>query len=111
METQTNERAETRATYPSAPRVDVWRRDGTVTFEVELPGVTASDVALREESGVVVIEARRAVGDIDVRYQRRLRIGDDLDPERIEARIEHGVLTVTLPPRDVATRTIPVNAA
>jgi HSP20 family protein len=112
METDThNERADARPAIRATPRVDVWRRDGVVQIEVELPGVKPSAVSLRDESGALVIEATRNAGEADVRYLRRLRLGDDLDTERAEARHEHGVLTVTIPPREVTVRNISVESA
>ncbi len=81
----------------------------------DLPGATADSVSLTIDEGVLTLEAsvRRdgdergpsgdntwiarefGVGD----FRRRVRIGEDIDDERMTASLTEGVLTVTLPKR------------
>lgn len=97
-------------------------RDGVVLM-VEMPGVAAEDVEVTLEKRVLTIRGRtaftapeslRAVhleyepGD----YERVFTLSDDFDPERIEAEMKQGVLTLKLPRAAVAgVRSVKVRAA
>ncbi|MCX7677144.1 MAG: Hsp20/alpha crystallin family protein [Alteraurantiacibacter sp.] len=108
----------------------VWRpladiletRDG-FTLMLELPGVAPEDVDVSLEKRQLTIRARShtlqaeelelvhseyAPGD----YERSFLLSDDLDGERIEAEMKHGVLTLRVPRSAAAQpRTIKVKSA
>ena len=92
------------------PNVDCYHTDRPheLTVLVELPGVEPESVT------VVVAERALVIGGVRVRpkvegrvyqqmeieygpFQRKVRLAEDVDPERAHARYDRGVLTVTLP--------------
>jgi HSP20 family protein len=90
-----------------APAVDVEEQDDAYVVEAELPGVQRDDVDIelvgnelmisgrieeREREGVLRRRTRR-VG----RFEYRLRLPEQVDPETIDARLDDGVLTVRIP--------------
>jgi HSP20 family protein len=90
-----------------APVVDVEETQDAWIFEVELPGVSRDDVQVevddaelsisgevkeRERSGVVRHRARRAGS-----FQYRTTIPSGVDVDKVEARLDDGVLTVRVP--------------
>lgn len=90
---------------PSAARsfrVDVYD-DGQDNYQVvaELPGVDKKDVDIQLENAVLTITAKRKVkqGDQEqtAQFSRTLTISDDIDPDKVSAKLEDGVLHVTLP--------------
>ena len=113
-----------RATGP-APRpmpMDAVRRGGHVVAHLDVPGVRAEDVDVTVERNVLTVTAtRRAdVAEDDQRLvgerrhgelRRQLFLGDTLDPNRVEADVHDGVLTLRIPiaetakPRKVAVGT------
>lgn len=79
--------------------------DGWV-FEIDLPGVRREHLRIEVNDGVLELSAeahtgaagRRVHAEFDpVIYQRRIRVGDEVDLERIGADLERGVLTLRLP--------------
>ena len=80
------DRYELRVDLPGAWRehLDVTMHEGVLTIEASVPG--------RVPEGVRPIHAEYGVGD----YRRRVRLGEDIDPERLEANYSLGVLTLTL---------------
>jgi HSP20 family protein len=99
--------------------VDVAETDDAYVFEVELPGVRKEDIQVevgeqglsvtgevkqRERVGVLRDGTRRTGG-----FAYRAALPAGVDPDRVEARVEDGVLTVRLPrgeraePRQVTT--------
>jgi HSP20 family protein len=94
-----------------SPTCDAWQGEREVVVSVELPGVPRSSIELRLEGGELLIEGLRDMvreGD-DERYHRveraygrfarRLRLPGPVDAENVTARLDHGVLRVTLPMR------------
>lgn len=83
-------------------RVDVYD-DGKDAYQVvaELPGVEKKDVDIQLENAVLTISAKRQVkqGEQEqtAQYSRSLTISDDIDPEKVSAKLEDGILHISLP--------------
>lgn len=103
------------------PDVDIFENSEGLWLWFDMPGVENEDVSVRLEDGMLTIEGGVSideykelqplyteynVGD----YQRRFSISNDVDTERIDARITNGVLELRLPkaerakPRKIAVR-------
>lgn len=67
----------------------------------ELPGVKREDIDLQLENAILTIDAKRVdpVGaDVQhVSFTRSITIGDDVNSETVTAKLEEGILRVTLP--------------
>lgn len=92
------------------PRVDVYLTEDPMALTVvaELPGVDPDTVDLSVSDGVLVIRGTRprpGQGSAAYRhmeldhgpFERRLRLDQRVDAERIDAEYEHGLLRITLP--------------
>jgi HSP20 family protein len=91
------------------PQMDVSETDGELKICAELPGVSESDVDIRLEDDVLVIRGEKKFERKDEKenyhfversygtFQRALRLPGPIEPERVQARFENGVLTVTVP--------------
>jgi len=88
--------------------MDAYRHDDSFVVNLDLPGVEPGSIDLTVERNSLTVSAERrwepAEGDQVVASERRqgtfsrqLLLGDGLDPERIHASYENGVLTVTIP--------------
>jgi HSP20 family protein len=92
---------------PWVPAVDIEETDDAWIVEAELPGVDKKDVDIqrndnelvvrgeikeRERQGIVRRRTRR-VGE----FEFRVTIPGQADPENIDAKLEHGVLTIRVP--------------
>lgn len=88
--------------------MEAFRRGDEFFVALDLPGVDPADVDLTVERNVVSIRATRrparGEGDeliVDERptgeFSRQLFLGDNLDPSRLEAGFERGVLTLRVP--------------
>jgi HSP20 family protein len=102
--------------------MDAVRREDRVEIVFDVPGVAPDAIEVSVERNVLTVKADRAwwpaEGDeILARersqgtYTRQVMLGDALDPDRLEAHYEHGVLRITIPvaeraqPRKVEIRT------
>lgn len=103
------------------PAVDVFEDNDQLTIVAEVPGVRAEDVHISLENNVLTIrgEKKQVVdeGNAQVyRYERSygtftrsFTLPATIDPEKIKAAYDSGVLTVTLPKVEKARpREIPV---
>jgi HSP20 family protein len=99
--------------------MDAYRRDDTFVVHFDVPGVDPNTIDLTVEQNTLTVTAQRAwpraEGDEVVvterpqgAFSRQLLLGESLDTDRIAARYDQGVLTVTIPvaeqskPRKVA---------
>ncbi len=93
------------------PSLDVKETPTEYTVSADLPGLDRKDLQVRVEEGVLVISGeRKAEHQEEAKdrtwlrverswgsFERRLRLGDGVDPDKVAARYQDGVLTVTVP--------------
>ena len=92
---------------PWIPAVDIEETDDAWIVEAELPGVDKKDVDIQmNDSELVVrgeIKERERAGILRRRTRRvgefefRVTMPSQADPENIDAKLDHGVLTVRVP--------------
>lgn len=103
-----------------APRVDIREDAERFTVVADMPGVDEKSVEATVQNRVLTIEGwtkaekpqdHEALG-LEFgggRFRRDFTLPDAVDPARIQARVNHGVLTVSIPKKDeVKARKIPV---
>ncbi len=92
----------------SAMPMDAYRENEHFVVQFDLPGVDPESIDLTVEKNALTVKADRSwqAGDgVEVlvaerpqgSFSRQLFLGEGLDPDRIEARYDQGVLTVTIP--------------
>ncbi|MFL5511248.1 MAG: Hsp20/alpha crystallin family protein [Gemmatimonadales bacterium] len=91
------------------PHIDVSETDKELKICAELPGVTENDVEVTLNDDVLTIRGEKKLERTNEQenyhfversygtFQRSLRVPYPVEPEQVQARFEHGVLTVTLP--------------
>lgn len=104
-----------------APRVDIHEAGDALVLTAEVPGVPRDGVDIQVDAGVLVLTATRERRDLGKPllssrvapvYRRSFQLPDTVDPERIEAKLERGVLEVRLPKREsLKPRRIEVRAS
>jgi len=107
-----------------APACDVFEDAESVKIVAEVPGVSPEDVKLSMEGNVLTIrgEKKQQAEEKTERvhryersygwFERAFALPNTVDPDRIEAKVEQGVLTVVLPKAERARpREIPVKAS
>ena len=90
------------------PHTDVWETGDALTVVMEVPGVAREAVEIELKEDVLRVEARvdpakyEGLQPVHTEYgvghwARTFALPDKVDREGIEARLEDGVLTLTLP--------------
>ena len=88
--------------------MDAVRRGDSVELRFDLPGVDPDSLDVDVERNVLTVRAERHWTPADTdqvlarertqgAFTRQVLLGDALDPERLEANYDHGVLTVRVP--------------
>lgn len=88
--------------------MDAYRRGGAVFVHFDLPGIDPNTIDLTVEQNVLSVSAerfyeRRDADQIIAKerptgvFERQVFLGEQLDPERLQASYERGVLTIEIP--------------
>lgn len=94
------------------PAVDIKEEADKFLLFADLPGVDPKDIDITMENGVLTIKGERMLEGRDNgknysrverahgRFYRRFSLPDTANPDAIQARGEHGVLTITIPKQE-----------
>lgn len=109
------------ATRPWVPPVDVLETQHELILKADVPEVDMKDVHLEIENGTLTLKGQRKFeGESKERgyhriersygsFARSFSLPDTVDAEAVKAEYKNGVLTVTLPKKELAKpRSIPV---
>lgn len=101
------------ATTPVLPPVDIFEDHAGVTIFADLPGVAKEHLGVRVEGDSLVIEGTASApetGDMELLYgevlnpfyRRSFTLSRDLDPGKIEANLNNGVLKLNIAKAEAA---------
>jgi HSP20 family protein len=103
------------------PAADIFETDDALTLMLDMPGVTKNNVDVQIEDDVLRVEGKidySAYKDIEPvyteynvgHYARAFTLSNKIDQYAITARVEDGVLTLTLPKaKEALPRRIAIN--
>jgi HSP20 family protein len=107
---------------PWTPAVDILETETELIFKVDVAGVNLQDIDVQVENGTMTLKGERKFEKDDkvTGYHRMERgygvfarsftLPNTVDPEGVRADYAHGVLTVTVPKKELAKpRAIKVN--
>ena len=99
-----------------APRTDLSETDDAFRIRLDVPGMTKDDIAInlqnntltvsgersseRQKDGEEYVRVERAFGN----FHRTFTLPDAVDPDRVEATYDEGVLTINVPKTETSTR-------
>jgi HSP20 family protein len=96
------------------PKVNVIEKEEAFHLEAETPGMTQKDVSIEFHNGVLTLKGHREKdsqsdkNDYRIRefnkqsFARSFRLSDQIDSEKVAARMDQGILKVTLPKKEQA---------
>jgi HSP20 family protein len=92
------------ATRTSGCRLEAYRDGDTYVIDIDLPGVDPASIDVMVDRQVLTVRAERRHADEPAITQRpagelsrQVTLSDTLDTDRLEARHDNGVLTLTIP--------------
>ncbi len=94
------------------PRVNIIETDEAFCLEAETPGMTDKDVSIEFNAGVLTLKSHqeqvKETDNYHVRefsnqtFERSFRLSDQIDPDKVTARMDRGILKITLPKKEQA---------
>ena len=94
------------------PKINVIEKDEAFHIEAETPGMTVKDVSIEFHAGVLTLKGHREqnseTNDYSIRefskqsFERSFRLSDQIDSEKVTARMDQGILKITLPKKEQA---------
>lgn len=79
-------------------RFEVTEKDGGYELTLELPGFKSGDLDVQLEKGVLSVHAKNERDEVE----SSITVGEDIDPDKVDAIIENGLLTIKLQKKESA---------
>ena len=98
-----------------SPRIDISETDSEYKIEAELPGINQKEIDVKIDNNILTIKGKKE--DIKEEkeknyhlreryygaFQRSISLPNNIEPEKIKARFENGVLNISVPKSDKRT--------
>ena len=93
------------------PRTSIYEYDDCVKIFLDIPGVSKENLEINDNRGELTIVGRRESWDetkmkpvyverFDGGFRHSFTLDETLDPEKIEAELNNGVLTIIIPKKE-----------
>lgn len=101
------------------PGVEAFARDKEYVIRCDVPGIDPKDITVKVEGRMLTITGERKASEAVEeerywlrgitygRFEQRVALPDDVDPEQVKATYRHGVLEITVP-LPVTRHSIPI---
>jgi HSP20 family protein len=101
-------------TRPWAPPVDILETENELVLKADVPGVELKDIDIQLENGTLTVKGERKLEKEEKNqgfhrmersygsFVRIFTVPDSVDSEHVKAAYEAGVLTITLPKKEIA---------
>ncbi|MBL8237636.1 MAG: Hsp20/alpha crystallin family protein [Bryobacterales bacterium] len=109
---------------PWTPSVDILETENELVVKADLPEVKLEDISIHLENGILSLKGERKFEHKEDKagyhrlergygsFARNFSLPDTVDAEKVNAAFKDGVLTITLPKKEIAKpRAIKVNIA
>lgn len=99
---------------PWVPAADILETENALIVKADVPDVKFEDIDVRMENGTLTLKGERKFEKTDEKggyhrieraygsFERSFTLPDTVDAEHVKAEYAHGVLTVTLPKKEIA---------
>jgi HSP20 family protein len=96
------------------PKINIIEKGDAFYLEAETPGMTEKDVSIEFHSGVLTLKGNReqdstveknnySIREFNAQsFERSFRLSDQIDPDTVSAKMDRGILKVTLPKKEQA---------
>lgn len=102
-------------------KTDIIKDGENFILEIEVPGFSKEDISIELDDGVLIITAEKKVEEKQEtknyqrkerflgKYQRHFVVGDNITNEDIKAKLENGILELTIIPRKIEKKSSKIN--
>ena len=111
------------ATKPWTPSVDILETENELVLKADIPDVDLKDINIQIDQGTLSIKGERKFEKVEGKgtgyhriersygeFQRLFSLPETVEPDRVKAEYKNGVLTVTLPKKELAKpRTVKID--
>ena len=99
---------------PWTPAVDIYETENDLVLKADLPDVDMNDIEIKIENGTLSLRGERKFEKNENQkgfhriersygtFVRYFTLADTVDTEHVQAGLKNGVLTITLPKKEVA---------
>jgi HSP20 family protein len=99
---------------PWTPAVDIWETENELVLKADLPDMKMEEIDIRLENGTLALKGERKFENEEKKkgfhrversygsFARYFTLPDTVEADKVHAEYKNGVLTVTLPKKEVA---------
>ena len=99
-------------TFQTFPPLNLWSNNDQAVLKAEIPGLSKNDITITVQNDVLTLEGNRKLETLNENedyhrqergygnFKRTVSLPFSVDNEKITAKVNNGVLTVTLPRRE-----------
>jgi HSP20 family protein len=99
---------------PWTPAVDIWETENELVLKADLPDMKMEDIDIRLENGTLALKGERKFENEEKKkgfhrversygsFARYFTLPETVEAEKVQAEYRNGVLTITLPKKEVA---------
>jgi HSP20 family protein len=99
---------------PWSPNVDILENENDIVLKADVPGIELKDIDIQLENGMLTIKGERKFENTENgkgyhrversygSFARTFALPESVDPEKVKADYNNGVLTITLGKKEVA---------
>ena len=99
---------------PWTPAVDIWETENELVMKADLPDMKMEDIDIRLENGTLALKGERKFENEEKKkgfhrversygtFARYFTLPDTVEADKVHAAYKDGVLTVTLPKKEMA---------
>ncbi|BDU50082.1 Hsp20/alpha crystallin family protein [Haliovirga abyssi] len=98
--------------YDFLPAMDVYEAESNVVIEIELPGVKRENIDIEFNNGIITISGIKESKKVNEnalfhriernygKFQRNIKVESKIIEDKIDAKLENGILMVFLPKKE-----------
>lgn len=102
--------------FSFSPRVDIYADDQNIFIEAEIPGLSKEDMKISLQDNILTISGSKKKEDREDQnkqyfrneiiygdFSRSFSLPEDINPDKVEAQFENGILKIAIGKREVKT--------
>lgn len=91
-------------------RTTLEKQDNTYVVTAQVPGMSKEDISIKLEDSVLKITGEKEINEsMTSSINKEFNVSSSINTNRIEAKVENGILTISIPQKENKSKQIKIN--